>query len=277
MTTPLSDPTNVQFELVDEEPGFTEAEAVAFLAGADTSTFGVPKISTAAFWRPSDHPKSPVDGRFIETVSFADRLKDAVSGKSVRAQVDASTGVADKVMTSAEKNRLQDYTTGLFNRINGGLRKSRGKVKKIEGIPNTGPTEVGNTKSLQATVEVMDTVMTRSPLKSDVVVLRGVTNPQVTFGNRWSDDVSGLQWTEHAFSSTTDSDAVARQFAGSDGVILRMLVPKGTGAIHNSESFGEGAQNEYILERNLRYHVIRDHGVVDGVRTLDVEVTREKS
>lgn len=48
MTTPLSDPTNVQFELIDDEPGFTEAEAVAFLAGADTYTFGVPKITVAA-------------------------------------------------------------------------------------------------------------------------------------------------------------------------------------------------------------------------------------
>ena len=48
MTTPLSDPTNVQFELVDDEPGFTEAEVVAFLVGADTSTFEVPKITIAA-------------------------------------------------------------------------------------------------------------------------------------------------------------------------------------------------------------------------------------
>jgi 2'-5' RNA ligase len=48
VTTPLSDPTNVQFELVDDEPGFSEVEAIAFLAGADTSTFEVPKIIVAA-------------------------------------------------------------------------------------------------------------------------------------------------------------------------------------------------------------------------------------
>lgn len=50
MTTPLtalSDPTNVQFELVDDT-GFTEDEAIAFLVGADTGTFGVPKITVAA-------------------------------------------------------------------------------------------------------------------------------------------------------------------------------------------------------------------------------------
>lgn len=50
MTTPLtalSDPTNVQFELVDDT-GFTEGEAIAFLVGADTNTFGVPKITVAA-------------------------------------------------------------------------------------------------------------------------------------------------------------------------------------------------------------------------------------
>lgn len=49
--TALSDPRSVLLELVDEtrqRPGMTEAEAYAFLAGADTSTFGLPKIIVAA-------------------------------------------------------------------------------------------------------------------------------------------------------------------------------------------------------------------------------------
>jgi 2'-5' RNA ligase len=46
--TPLSDPQNVLFEEVAEHPGLTEVEAYALLAGADTSTFGVPKIIAAA-------------------------------------------------------------------------------------------------------------------------------------------------------------------------------------------------------------------------------------
>jgi hypothetical protein len=46
--TPLSDPTSPLFELVTEPPGLTEVEAYALLAGADTNTFGVPAIVTAA-------------------------------------------------------------------------------------------------------------------------------------------------------------------------------------------------------------------------------------
>lgn len=50
--TPLSDPENVGFELIDDESesntGMTPDEAYALLTGADTNTFGVPKIVTAA-------------------------------------------------------------------------------------------------------------------------------------------------------------------------------------------------------------------------------------
>ena len=46
--TALSDPLSVQFELVEERPAFSEAGAYAFLAGADTSVFGLPKIAVAA-------------------------------------------------------------------------------------------------------------------------------------------------------------------------------------------------------------------------------------
>lgn len=46
--TPLSDPRNVLFDEVEERPGLTEAEAYALLAGADTSVFGIPKITVAA-------------------------------------------------------------------------------------------------------------------------------------------------------------------------------------------------------------------------------------
>lgn len=46
--TALTDPNSVLFEEVQERPGFTRDEAYAFLAGADTSTFGLPKIVVAA-------------------------------------------------------------------------------------------------------------------------------------------------------------------------------------------------------------------------------------
>lgn len=46
--TPLSDPDNVLFELVEERPAFSEDEAYAFLVGADSSSSTLPPIAVAA-------------------------------------------------------------------------------------------------------------------------------------------------------------------------------------------------------------------------------------
>ena len=58
---------------------------------------------------------------------------------------------------------------------------------------------------------------------------------------------------------------------------MRMRVPRGTGAVAMSgqptgDMFAAGPQGELLLQRGLPLRVTRDHGVVDGVRRLDVEV-----
>ncbi len=48
----------------------------------------------------------------------------------------------------------------------------------------------------------------------------------------------------------------------------RVLVPKGTHAIDLSTNM----EDELLLQRGLRLRVVRDYGVSDGVRQMDVEV-----
>lgn len=83
--TPLSDPANVLFEEVVERPGFTLDEAYAFLTGADTSVFGLPKITVAGFWGKREEKLHPRDatGKFrhkLEGISQT-RLSDEISLK----------------------------------------------------------------------------------------------------------------------------------------------------------------------------------------------------
>jgi hypothetical protein len=56
--------------------------------------------------------------------------------------------------------------------------------------------------------------------------------------------------------------------------VYKIVVPKGTAAITLDEHTG-GTEAEVLLDRGLRYRVVTDHGVVHGVRRLDVEVVYE--
>ncbi|WKU03746.1 phage minor capsid protein [Micromonospora sp. HUAS LYJ1] len=125
----------------------------------------------------------------------------------------------------------------------------------------------------------LDDALSRSRLITDIVVERGF-RPTDAFGNDWATaDVTGWEWTELAYSSVTADPTVAAEFAGSRvGIIMRILVPRGTGAVRVSDLGGEDggseAEAEILLARGTRYRVVRDHGVIDGKRRVDVEVLR---
>lgn len=101
--TPGSDPTNVVFELVEERPGLTEAEAYALLAGADTNTFGVPKITVAA--------AEVLTGAMIALIPSEDDLRRlAVPGGEPQDQLHVTLvylGEADDVSTNARRKLIE--------------------------------------------------------------------------------------------------------------------------------------------------------------------------
>jgi hypothetical protein len=121
-------------------------------------------------------------------------------------------------------------------------------------------------------VEQMDKAFARSQLSSDVIVWRGGRGFE--FGDRatWPADLTGREWTDKAFVSTSPDQIKAEPFA-RDGVLMRVLAPAGTPAVHlRAPNRIETPESEILLNRGLTFRVVGDGGVVDGVRRLDVEV-----
>lgn len=176
--------------------------------------------------------------------------------------------------------------------------------------PHTGKPDTGHEPHLEGVLErvaEIDKTMSASKLTSDVKVERVVKEGSKVWGRdvwygdvidqneqnfdiqdqqmaRWESgvrpDLTGLRWKEPAYSSTTADPAVAHEFGKGwltansplDGepVIMTILAPKGTGAVQLAE-LGHAA--EILLERDLTYEVVADHGVgPDGFRLFDVQV-----
>lgn len=123
------------------------------------------------------------------------------------------------------------------------------------------------------TAEGMDRAFEGSELGRDIVVVRGITDPSVTFGGR--EPRVGMQWVDHGYVSTSAQSSASEMFTGVEydiagGVEMRILAPKGTRAISSDRLVYD---NEIVLDRGLTYRVVRDNGEsFDGVRQLDIEV-----
>jgi len=143
----------------------------------------------------------------------------------------------------------------------------------------------GDTDGLTDTyMDAIDQVMQMSRLTDDVVLYRGVTSPSVMFGGAWNPDGdnSGLEWTDPGYTSASADANMAATFAHLDstaeeeGLLMRMIAPKGTPAlVIDKENPWLGYQSEILLNRQMRFRAVRDH-VVDGdQRVIDVEVIWE--
>lgn len=122
-----------------------------------------------------------------------------------------------------------------------------------------------------------------SELERDVVTHRGIRRPDFMFGDKWQEngDMSDVEWTEEAFSSTSSDPRVADSFAetGRPPTVMRFLLPRGTRAMRLSDQapqdrrpLGIHEEAELLVDVGARYRVIRDYGLVDGTRRMDVEV-----
>lgn len=118
----------------------------------------------------------------------------------------------------------------------------------------------------------MDQAMAASTLAVDIAVHRGVLDASVMFGDRLDRDLTGLEWSEQAYLSTTANAASAAGFArgGETPVVMRILVPAGTPAVEASDMRLEA---EVLITRGQRLRVVADRGRdPQGVRHIDVEV-----
>lgn len=168
-----------------------------------------------------------------------------------------------------------------FREVNGGLL--RGTLGPTSRTPRA------------FVVRAIDDAMAQSHLTHDVVVYRGERNPGRNFPpGQWSlvGGMEGMEWEFPAYASTTAHETIADEFARSDvtgrvtatrqPTVLRIRVAAGTSAVaidppHDPHAKGSAAYSdeaEVLLNRGLRYRVVRDYGLVGGVRRMDVEVVR---
>jgi len=167
-------------------------------------------------------------------------------------------------MTPEQERGLDSYQSEDYRGINHYLRG---------GDEADLPTYYLTGDRVRSTVAAIDSAMDQSPLPQEITTLRGIRNPEILFGDRTGGDLTGMEWTEAAYVSTTSDPETANGFAHSGGtnpVVMRMVVPAGVGAVQLSDHTYE---SEVMLQRGLRMRVVADNGVDEhGVRQLDIEV-----
>ncbi|GGN86341.1 hypothetical protein GCM10010112_67780 [Actinoplanes lobatus] len=214
-----------------------------------------------------DRDDSTVSGEqaAAQEQTFDERLATATAGKDALAAAPLNL-VRKKTapgaqLTAPQRSALNDYKKMAYATINAVLR---GTTDHPSAVASATPK-----------IDAIDSAMADSALTSDVLIYRGLGSVRQFFGrDRAAEDLTGAEWHELAYVSTTTAEQTAVKFGGGsaskgDGLVLRILAPKGTGGVTLSAA---GYESEILLERGRSYRVVADHGVVDGVRRLDVEM-----
>lgn len=220
----------------------------------------------AAGLRPAPHPAAPDMPASVKTppppprgVSFDARVADAATEFEALRAVPAGVGKARGrvALSAAQRDALREYQGAfVYQGVNGALRRGG-------DIP----------PALGRIIRNIDAGMDRSQLTDDVIVYRGITDVRRVLGEAADGDLTGVEWVERGFLSTSASRQVARGFTypGTEApapASMRILVPRGTRALE----VGGGGQDEILIARGARLRIVRDLGSTNGVRHLDVEL-----
>lgn len=176
-------------------------------------------------------------------------------------------------LTPAQRKQIKVYETGWSMVINGFLRDKR------QGNPDY--------KSEENIVGVIRSAMDESVLPVPIQTWRGMFSSRLVFGDSWDNDLTGFEWDDLGFGSTSTNKSIARAFVTADydpkqapvpdSVNMKVNVPAGVKALEISTntrgSQANGAQAEIMLQDGLTWRVVKDRGFdPDGVRQLEVEV-----
>lgn len=203
-----------------------------------------------------------------EPASYEARIAAANAGDDALTAVPLSLVRGSTGLPSASRDALDAYRGSSYLTINERLRASD---EEFDGL---------DTADVDQLIADIDKAMTASQLGQSTVTWRGLQSGRRVFGDRLDSDMTGLEWREDAYMSTTAERSVADRF-GADykGVRMRVLTPPGVGAIQLSgvrDKTGHRDEAEILLERGVRMRVAADRGVdTNGTRNLDVEVLPE--
>jgi hypothetical protein len=172
-------------------------------------------------------------------------------------------GTGSRKIDKAGEAALERYRGSDFTEINGHLRgQSDGKGPKWMG----------------PLVDRIDAVHEQSRLTQEVTVYRGVGSVSAVFGPDAAKNLTGAEWIDDAFQSTTADASTAETFminsvGRREAAVIRIRVPAGVGAIQLSD---ERYESELLLQRGLPMRVVSDTGPPrrgqKAPRTIEVEV-----
>jgi len=175
--------------------------------------------------------------------------------------------------TDRHLTAMENYRAADFSPIN---KRLRGLPYQLSSIDDEALGEEGFRRRIGEHIELLDEVMEHSRLTDDITVIRGTSTGRGVFGDALDGDLTGFEWTEGAYVSTTANPAIAEYFTIT-GLTMNIHAPKGTGAMALSgmtgERYGKPVEEEaeVLLERGLRMRVVKDSG--PGIpRQLEVEV-----
>jgi hypothetical protein len=197
--------------------------------------------------------------------SYRDRLKTAATGEQALNAPKLSLTRPGSGLSADQREALTDYQGSDFRLINGRLHD---QAAGLDTDDNPRTTEQ---------IRHLDAAMANSTLDRDTVLHRGFRQASRTFGASAAGDLTGAEWTESAYLSTTANPDITKHFAGTrrDPVVMRVLAPRGTHGVQVSgmrDERGHEDEAEILLARDTRLRVVADYGIVNGVRRLDAEV-----
>lgn len=202
---------------------------------------------------PAAAPGPDIDEQFSSALSGNEALGSLAAGMP-----------PPRGLTEDQEDAYTEYRDLSFIPINRALRGGD-PAAEIDGAwaPRT---------QVNVWVSNMDEAMNSSRTTQSMVTYRGVQRGSAMFGDRLDGNLEGMEWREDAFVSSSTDPNIANDFAAeandpSQAVVMRVLVPAGTGAVQLS---GDEYESEALLERGLKMRVVRDNGGTP--RQIDVEV-----
>lgn len=200
--------------------------------------------------KPAKKKNGPPNKPETKKASFDDRYKSAKSGEGALDAAPYALGTGG--LTENEEIAFESYKDTGYDAINKGLR---------------GQAELSYVNKLL--VQQMNGLLERSALPADVAVTRGILNPKAVWGDAADGDLTGAEWTEKAYVSTTTDPVILGDFSDGRGAEMRMLIPKGIKAVTLS---GTEYESELMLQSGLKMRVVADSGPGTIPRRVDVEV-----
>jgi hypothetical protein len=116
-------------------------------------------------------------------------------------------------------------------------------------------------------IESMDRAFDTAPKTTrPLAVFRGVDGGATGFAGTMLNMEPGTVFEDEGYVSTSLTDKTARNFAGRDGVVLKIDVPSGEQVLYMGDSWNE---EEVVLRRRTRFEIT---GIDRSSRTVSVRV-----